>query len=76
MPICSSSCLYHFDKQKGIAKTITGNEREEHESYVVEKIIKMKKTQGKNYYLVKWAGYPSSDNTWEPEENPNGAARE
>mgnify|MGYP003313993975 CR=1 FL=1 len=38
----------------------------------VEKIIKMKKSQGKNFYLVKWAGYPSSHNSWEPEENLNG----
>ena len=68
--------MYHFDKQKGAAKTIKGREREENESYVVEKIIKMKKTQGKNYYLVKWAGYPSSANNWEPEENLNGAACE
>ena len=68
--------FYYFDKQKGAAKTRQGNDREGNESYVVEKIIKMKKSQGKNYYLVKWAGYPPSDNSWEPEENLNGAACE
>nr|POF17929.1 retrotransposon-derived protein peg10 [Quercus suber] len=35
------------------------------DEYVVEKILKKK---GQNY-LVKWEGYPSSENTWEPKEN-------
>ena len=37
--------------------------------YTVERIID-KKTQGRaTYYLVKWAGYPDSDNTWETKTN-------
>ena len=35
----------------------------------VEKIIKMKIQKGKKYFLVKWVGFPASDNTWEPKEN-------
>lgn len=33
--------------------------------YEIDKIVKKRK----NMYLIKWTGYPSSENTWEPEEN-------
>lgn len=35
------------------------------EQYVVQKIVDKKKSKGLVMYLVKWAGYPSSQNTWE-----------
>ena len=37
------------------------------EEYEVEKIIDMKQMgrRRKTYYLVKWKGYPTSDNSWE-----------
>lgn len=38
-------------------------------TYEVEKIINEKLEDGKLKYLVKWAGYSETDNTWEPEEN-------
>ena len=41
------------------------------DEYKVEKIIDAK-TRGrgrKMYFLVKWKGYPTSDNSWEPKEN-------
>jgi hypothetical protein len=41
------------------------------EEYKVEKILDMKqKGRGhKMHYLIKWKGYPTSDNSWEPVEN-------
>ena len=47
--------------------------------YEVEDVIEMKFVKNgrnkKKFYLVKWAGYPSSANTWEPEENLNEEAK-
>ena len=34
--------------------------------YNVEKILEMKIKNGEKLYFVKWEGYPSSQNTWEP----------
>lgn len=41
----------------------------EDEEYEVEKIIDKKYENGKATYLVKWAGWPESESTWEPQEN-------
>ena len=37
--------------------------------YAAEKILKTRKRHGKQQYLVKWANFPVSESTWEPEEN-------
>lgn len=37
--------------------------------YAVEKIIDHKKKYHKNYFLVRWDGFTSKDDTWEPENN-------
>ena len=37
--------------------------------YEVEKILKCKMKNGKRQYLIKWKNFPSSSNSWEPEEN-------
>lgn len=37
--------------------------------YEIDRIIKEKKTNGQTYFLIKWKGYGTADNTWEPEEN-------
>jgi hypothetical protein len=39
--------------------------------FEVESIVSKKIKKGKPYYLVKWKGYPSDDNTWEPLNNLN-----
>ena len=37
--------------------------------FEIEKIIAKKYIRGKKYYFVKWKGYSSDENTWEPEKN-------
>jgi hypothetical protein len=37
--------------------------------YEVEDIIKMRMWQDQRRYLLKWKGYPESENTWESEQN-------
>ena len=44
-------------------------EEEPEEVYSVEKIVSKKVVGGKTQYLLKWKGYDSDQNTWEPEEN-------
>jgi hypothetical protein len=44
---------------------------EEHE---VEFITRHRLRRHSHQYLVKWKGYPTADNTWEPESNLNHAA--
>ena len=34
--------------------------------YVVERVITKRLKAGKTEYFVKWFGYPSEENTWEP----------
>ncbi|EPX70621.1 chromodomain protein Chp1 [Schizosaccharomyces octosporus yFS286] len=43
--------------------------------YEVERILADRVNKsGKNEYYIKWVGYDSHDNTWEPEENLTGAS--
>ena len=46
------------------------DESEEEEDYFPEKLLDFKEDKkGKQTFLVKWKGYPASENTWEPAEN-------
>jgi len=37
--------------------------------FTAEAIVGHKKHKNKEHYLIKWKGYPNSENTWEPKEN-------
>ena len=43
--------------------------------YEVEQILSSEVRGKKTWYLVKWADYPTCDNTWEPEEHLTNAAQ-
>jgi hypothetical protein len=55
--------------QASIASSNLAMETISEEMYDVEEIVDQKKVKGKTFYLVKWLGYPSDQNTWEPVEN-------
>ena len=37
--------------------------------YTVEKLLKQRLHDGQHQFLVKWLGFPSSQNSWEPATN-------
>jgi len=41
----------------------------EGEEYIVERIEKKRVINGVTQYFLKWKGYPSNQNTWEPAEH-------
>lgn len=68
----SAKRLYDAVKDRGlnIEKRLRDIEKElEDDEYEVEKIVGRRKRKGKFEYRVKWKGYPSSSNTWQPRDN-------
>lgn len=49
--------------------TVDDEGEEEEEEYEVEAIVADRTRRGKKQYLLKWKGYPDSENTWEDEES-------
>ena len=59
------------DDNGPLAKTYYEPELQKSEQtmFHVEKILRWKNVNGKRFGRVKWLGYDSSYNSWEPEEN-------
>ena len=45
------------------------HESKEQEFFQVEKIVDSRTRSGNKFYYIKWVGYSSKDNTWEPVGN-------
>nr|CAB98199.1 putative heterochromatin protein [Scoliopteryx libatrix] len=43
--------------------------RKKSQEFIIEKILDFKFQEGKEYFHIKWKGWPDSENTWEPIEN-------
>ena len=41
--------------------------------YEIDRIMRYRKRNGKEYYYIHWKGYLADDDTWEPKENINEA---
>lgn len=70
-PVFHISLLEPAPKNAKIAENVEIDDDTELE-YEVEQILDHKRVSGKPYYLVKWKGYDTSENTWEPIENLTG----
>lgn len=49
-------------------------DEDDHEEYEVEAIIAHKGNRGSRRFLVKWKGYSSAENSWEPEDHLGNAS--
>jgi hypothetical protein len=70
-PVFHISLLEPAPENAKIAENVEIDDDTEQE-YEVEQILDDKRVSGKPYYLVKWKGYDTSENTWEPIENLTG----
>lgn len=60
-----------FKSGEGGGGSDDGDSAGEEDAYEVETIVTERKRKGTIEYYVKWKGYSSEENTWEPEDNLN-----
>jgi hypothetical protein len=56
-------------RSKNASKQKADEVEVEEEDYIVEKIVDERYVDGTLEYFLKWKGYSSLDNTWEPADN-------
>ena len=56
-------------------QTVENIKIKDNDEYEVERILKHKRVNGRPLYLIKWKGYDTSENTWEPITNLKGCHR-
>ncbi|XP_040844280.1 M-phase phosphoprotein 8-like isoform X2 [Ochotona curzoniae] len=79
-PVADASSNVAFGEEEGVgsagaerdglpggAETLAESEEDEEDVFEVEKILDMKTEGGRVLYKVRWKGYASEDDTWEPE---------
>ncbi|XP_056665127.1 histone-lysine N-methyltransferase SUV39H1 isoform X2 [Monodelphis domestica] len=70
--VCGKSSWSQLQNLCRLAKTscpALGISRKNLYIFEVDYLCNYKKVRDKEYYLVKWRGYPESENTWEPRRN-------
>ena len=53
---------------------LSDDEDDAEDQYEIERIRAIQFKEGNYYFLIKWKGYPDSENSWEPKENLNETA--
>ena len=67
-PVFNVQLLEPADPDTPLQTTMQHESYEENE-FEVERIINHRKILGITEFLIKWKGYPESENTWEPEDH-------
>ena len=60
--------LFHREPPRDQLKVIDGEVATD-DIYTVEKLLNHRGPPSDRFFLIKWKGFPSSENTWEPEKN-------
>ena len=68
-PLSKTEELRTPGKSTGQKKKRQLKKQKESDIYLVERVVGKKVVGRRNMYLVKWEGYTSDQNTWEPQAN-------